>query len=129
MTARVGVSTEHSKREGHRLGAVALVLLGPIVAVATFLAELPLADLAESAQLARGADGYYPRWWVIAVSLVGLGVPLIVGAAISARGLAGLTRGGLAVRLLLGFVVTLAGALLIGVLLWALGVNLQRSSY
>ena len=129
MGELVGVSPGHSKHEGHRLGSLALVLLGPIVAVVIFFAELPLADFADTAQWTRDADGYYPRWFMIAVPLVGLGVPLILGAAISARGLAGVSRRGLAVRLLLGLVVTLAGALLIGVLLWALGASLQRSSY
>ena len=109
---------------GHRARHAIVIALGPVVAVGVFLLELVVADA-----LVLAVSN--PRPYGLDVALTGLGValPLVLGSVISALGVSAVGVAGRGRALLLGLAITVVGALVIGVGLWGLGLNLQRSSY
>lgn len=116
----VATSTD-GRRRSRALGAV-LVVAGPVAVVALFFVVLAALNAAyPPGRVASSAE--------LALSVVALfGVPVVVGAVVTWRGLVRLHISRGAWRLILAIVVVLAGAAVLGWLCWLAGVNIQQGS-
>jgi len=108
---------------GHRVRHALVIALGPVVAVGVFLLELPLAD-----RLVLALGSPRPYGLDVALAAFGLALPLVLGSIISALGVSADGVTGRRRAMVIGLAITAVGALVFGVALWALGLNVQRSS-
>ncbi|MFN8158437.1 MAG: hypothetical protein U0R68_13555 [Candidatus Nanopelagicales bacterium] len=111
------------ERPTSRGTGTALLIAGPVVAVAAFLAALAGLNWYDSG---HPLSSNLLTQTVALLLLVVL--PVLLGGALVWRGLAAMGVGRRAWRLVLALVVVLGGAAIIAVLLWLAGLNLQQGS-
>lgn len=113
VTEYVGYDDRRVTRRGLN---VLLILLGPVATVALFLLGVALVS-----GIPPAASPHREAWADGVIVALMLGIPLGVGIAMSARGVAGIRKLGGWATIALAVTTVLIGVALIGLALWRIG--------